>query len=92
MTRAKCTIRSGPKVSPVIHCQPNPLVVNIQTLSVIAQLDGDSPTVLPFAEFVAANVDGMSIAELAAILATVSRGEVYTGGGGAAPVFTIRAA
>lgn len=51
--------------------------------------EGCGPTECSLGEFLSAN-DCLDFDELADIVATVDRGEIYTGGGGAQPIFQVR--
>ncbi len=74
--------------------QGQPILVDY-TMSNADGSNEDPPTTITWEEFYSANLDGMmdheagSSPELSEIRQTILRGETYTGGGGAAPLFKV---
>ena len=54
-------------------------------------IDGDETSRCTFAEFIADNESGMETCEIDDIRNAITSGRTYTGGGGASPVWTIKA-
>lgn len=61
-----------------------------ERVRVATQFDGEEPATITWGEFAKANAD-MAPEGLREIAVTIARGEVFHGGGGAAPGYTVRA-
>ena len=55
-------------------------------------VDGGHPVIMTLREFLADNADGIGPEEAQDIAFALARGDIYTGGGGAAASFTVQAA
>ncbi|MBI1405681.1 MAG: hypothetical protein GC145_06100 [Caulobacter sp.] len=57
--------------------------------AILVRMDGEPPLRMTLQNFLSANADGIDPVEAAAICDAIAAGQAYTGGGGAAPAWTV---